>query len=351
MRGSGKGPTVDRDYSVYISCPYRPEFQNLRHGLMLAAIASGHQPVCDFDNPFPSEPHVPNVADGLARCRYSIHNCSCSDTQNPNEFGRFNIPIELGMALLERHRTHEKADFHEVYIQLPERHSYLQFLIRLNSGFANSYSSEFDAIRKALLWLINKPTCSTRPPMRDFRQAWETLLTDRPNMTSTNGIDDEIRQDELHDLAISICRRHSWWRDPPWMRFDLFLAYNWEDQQAVQVVATKLKSIGLKPWMDIDQVAPGTSFVEQIGAAIPRSNAAAIFIGEKGIGRWQKAELDTCLITSAEENIPVIPVLLPSTIVQELPPLLRRFRCVTFTALENERAIEELVWGAKGRRS
>src|ERR1017187_478212 len=276
MSGDRSGRILNRTHSVYRSCPHGSEFRNVRHGLMFAILATGHRPLCDFDNPFPFAPHVPRLGDNLGQCRYSMHDCTCCDTDKPNEFGRFNMSIELGMALFERHRTSTEPDFHEIYIQIPERHSYLQFLARLNNGFAYSYASEFDALRQAFSWLSEKPTCSMRPRIQDIQHAWEAFLAERPTVASTNGIDEDIRQDELCNLILSVCRKQGWWRDPPWMRFDVFMAYNWEDKQAVHSIATKIKEAGFKPWIDSEQVAPGTPFAKQIEIAIPQSNATAI---------------------------------------------------------------------------
>lgn len=132
------------------------------------------------------------------------------------------------------------------------------------------------------------------------------------------------------------------------MRFDVFMAYNWEDKQAVQSIATRIKEAGFRPWIDGEQVPPGTPFAKQIEIAIAQSNATAIFIGEKGIGSWQSLEIQMCLITSIKASIPVIPVILPNASVKNVPLMLQSFRWVEFSALDNEKSMEELAWGIQG---
>jgi hypothetical protein len=42
--------------------------------------------------------------------------------------------------------------------------------------------------------------------------------------------------------------------------FDVFLAHNSADKPFVREINTKLKQIGLKTWIDEEQIAPGRSF-------------------------------------------------------------------------------------------
>jgi TIR domain len=41
--------------------------------------------------------------------------------------------------------------------------------------------------------------------------------------------------------------------------FDVFLCHNGEDKPAVREIAQSLVKAGIKPWLDEDQIRPGTS--------------------------------------------------------------------------------------------
>jgi hypothetical protein len=41
--------------------------------------------------------------------------------------------------------------------------------------------------------------------------------------------------------------------------FDVFLCHNSEDKPAVREISKKLVKEGIKPWMDEEQIPPGTS--------------------------------------------------------------------------------------------
>jgi SAM-dependent methyltransferase len=133
---------------------------------------------------------------------------------------------------------------------------------------------------------------------------------------------------------------------------DVFLAYNNIDKLTLRVVSNKLKNLGLETWLDEEQIPPGTPFQAQIQRAINEVRAAAIFVGEGGLGRWQSIELESFISQFAKKNIPVIPVLLPgvSHIPDELA-FLNQFNPVIFeNDIEDKKAIESLYWGITGRK-
>jgi hypothetical protein len=132
--------------------------------------------------------------------------------------------------------------------------------------------------------------------------------------------------------------------------FDVFMAHNSQDRPQVEAVGEALRRRGLKPWLDQEQVPPGRWFQDVIQATIPHVKSAAIFIGPKGLGRWQVVELRAFLSECIDKGIPVIPVLLPG--VNTLPEKLRFLRelhRVSFaTGIGEEGALDDLEWGIRG---
>ncbi|MEM6448185.1 MAG: toll/interleukin-1 receptor domain-containing protein, partial [Cyanobacteria bacterium P01_D01_bin.123] len=94
-------------------------------------------------------------------------------------------------------------------------------------------------------------------------------------------------------------------------RFDVFLAHSSKDKPAIREIYRKLKARGLAPWLDEEEIPPGTRFQAEIQQAIGQIKTAAIFIGQHELGNWQALELETFISRCVNLNIPVIPVLLP----------------------------------------
>jgi TIR domain/Ricin-type beta-trefoil lectin domain-like len=133
--------------------------------------------------------------------------------------------------------------------------------------------------------------------------------------------------------------------------FDVFLAHHSDDKPFVLEISTKLKQRGLKPWVDKEQIAPGRSFQEEIQQAIPTVKTAAIILGVKGVGRWQKWEIHAFFAECVERGATVIPVLLPG--VDEVPDNLRFLRelmWINFSSPDDTTALELMIWGITDKR-
>jgi hypothetical protein len=114
-------------------------------------------------------------------------------------------------------------------------------------------------------------------------------------------------------------------------------------------VVEKLKEVGILPWVDVEQLRPGSLVQKILNKQIKRINTAAVFIGKKGIGPWQEAEQEALISQFAKrKTAAVIPVILPeSPKVPRLPPLLERFAWVDFRKTAPD-PLKALVWGITG---
>lgn len=135
-------------------------------------------------------------------------------------------------------------------------------------------------------------------------------------------------------------------------QFDVFLAYNSQDNNQVRIIARKLEQRGLNVWIDEDQIPPGRPFQDVIQQAIQNVKSAAIFIGLEGLGRWQVLEQRSLLSQLVNANIPVIPVLLPG--VNRIPndlSFLQNLNWVNFSnGIDDDQALDKLEWGITQQR-
>jgi TIR domain len=102
--------------------------------------------------------------------------------------------------------------------------------------------------------------------------------------------------------------------------FDVFLCHNSEDKPAVRQISKKLAEKNIKPWLDEDQIRPGTSWQTALGQQIGSIKSAAVFVGESGLGPWQDQEIQALLSQFVKRQCRVIPAVLPSAkATPELP--------------------------------
>ncbi|MEM9117305.1 MAG: COR domain-containing protein, partial [Cyanobacteria bacterium P01_F01_bin.56] len=170
-------------------------------------------------------------------------------------------------------------------------------------------------------------------------------LRDEPGQRFT-GLDKPAMQNTYDYLK----RQHTEYY-PANQFYDVFLAHNSQDKPFVRQVYQQLKALGLQPWLDEEEVAPGRNFHDEIQKIIRQTKTAAIFLGPQGLGPWQKVEQESFIAECVERNIPVIPVLLPG--VAKIPDelvFLKRFIRVIFQADNDEAALDQLRWGITGNK-
>ncbi len=133
-------------------------------------------------------------------------------------------------------------------------------------------------------------------------------------------------------------------------RFDVFLCHHGPDKEAVQEIARRLLDRGLKPWLDVWELRPGLPWQRALEAQIRQIAAAAVFVGDRGIGPWQELEIEAYLRRFVKRDCPVIPVILPGCAeVPELPVFLEGMTWVDFRRDDPE-PLEQLIWGVIGRK-
>jgi hypothetical protein len=105
-------------------------------------------------------PRLQRILEGLQWCRYSIHDLTRYRGEGAENMGRFNMPLELGMAMALR-GAEPAAEGHDWMVMVPEGHIYQQYISDL-AGFdpsAHDGSPERVAL-SVLAWLATRPTVS-----------------------------------------------------------------------------------------------------------------------------------------------------------------------------------------------
>jgi DNA polymerase III delta prime subunit len=132
--------------------------------------------------------------------------------------------------------------------------------------------------------------------------------------------------------------------------FDVFLCHNSEDKPAVREICRTLVSEGIKPWLDEEQIQPGTTWQTALGEQIKSIKSAAVFVGNSGIGPWQDEEIQAFLGQFMKRKCPVIPTTLASAkTTPELPWTLQNRHRVDFRVSDPD-PLKQLIWGITGQK-
>ena len=135
--------------------------------------------------------------------------------------------------------------------------------------------------------------------------------------------------------------------------YDVFLSHNAKDKPAVRAIATRLKAVGIRPWLDEWDMVPGETVVDALEKAIRGIPCAALFFGPADVGRWHVMEIRSYVDAWAREEARFIPVILPGVEgTPELPVWVRQALWVDMREWEaaGSDAFGRLVCGIVRRR-
>jgi small GTP-binding protein len=102
-------------------------------------------------------------------------------------------------------------------------------------------------------------------------------------------------------------------------KFDVFLSHNSKDKAAVEKIAKRLLAVGILPWLDKWNLAPGDTVSDAMELAIETIPCAALCFGPADIGKWHIMEIRAYVERWARKDARMIPVILPDA--KEAPEL------------------------------
>lgn len=132
--------------------------------------------------------------------------------------------------------------------------------------------------------------------------------------------------------------------------FDVFLAHSSQDKPVVRQLYQQLRARGMTPWLDEEEIRPGTAFMKVLKEAVSSTKTAAVCIGTDGLGAWQEREIMALIERCVQQSVPVIPVLLPG--VAAIPKDLTFLKLLQFVSfqgsIDEPHALDKIEWGITG---
>lgn len=120
----------------------------------------------------------------------------------------------------------------------------------------------------------------------------------------------------------------------------VFLSYPSEERPFAEQVASALRKVGVKVWVDFEQVRPGTALAPAIKKAIDDADSVVVLLS----GRPPSPNLMLELGLAFSKGVRVVPVLLESV---ELPAEIRGLRYVDLRK-DRERRLWQIVEAVAG---
>jgi len=172
--------------SVFINCPFDTEYAHLFDAIIFATVCCGFVPRSALESGTVAEPRITRILEALCSSKYSIHDLSrCSGE------ARFNMPLELGMAMARRYLTPAKAkQRHDWLVLVPSGHSHLRFISDLGAFDPKTHDGSVEGILQPVMgWLASRPNAIRTPTFQEVLAALPSFQAKRRQRAADWGAD------------------------------------------------------------------------------------------------------------------------------------------------------------------
>lgn len=151
--------------SVFINCPFDDPFEPLFHAIVLTVAARGFTPRCARETEGQADPRIVRIAKGLIESKYSIHDLSRFQGEGAENLARFNMPLELGIALGIRYVKEGTPATHNWVALVPENFIHHKFVSDLSGYDASDHDQQpATVIKRVAAWLSIQPDFAPPTP-------------------------------------------------------------------------------------------------------------------------------------------------------------------------------------------
>ena len=153
----------------------------------MAIICCGFTPRSALETGSVAEPRMARITRAIFESKYSIHDLSRCQGEGDANLARFNMPLELGIAMAQRYMVRRADKRHDWLAMVPAGHQYGRFISDLSGFDPVTYdgserglvvaivtwlSTRVDAIRVVSPQLVLKGLLEFRREMRKLRKTW-----------------------------------------------------------------------------------------------------------------------------------------------------------------------------------
>jgi hypothetical protein len=155
----------EREKSVFINCPYDTDYRPIFDALIFTVVACGFYPKSAQVSGQVALPRMQRIAEALFSSKYSIHDLSRCRGEGDENLARFNMPLELGIAMAQKYSDDVEHNDHDWCLLVPRGNQYKRFLSDLAGYDPREYDGDQNsAVRAVMGWLVVTPDAPAEPP-------------------------------------------------------------------------------------------------------------------------------------------------------------------------------------------
>jgi len=148
---------IDPLKSVFINCPFDDDFEPLFEAIIFAIACCGFDPRSALDSGTVADSRLERITQALFSSKYSIHDLSRGKGEGDERLARFNMPLELGIAIARRYISLGEPDEHNWLLLVPQGHHYAKFISDLAGFDPKQHDGTVEAVVCAVVsWLVTQ---------------------------------------------------------------------------------------------------------------------------------------------------------------------------------------------------
>jgi hypothetical protein len=149
--------TLRREMSVFINCPYDEEFRPLFDAIVFSSICCGFIPRCAIESGTASLTRMDRIVTAIRASKYSIHDLSRCKGEGKSNLARFNMPLELGIAMGEKFGGYTNGATHDWLTLVPKGHQYAKYVSDLAGYDPSEHEETVETIVPIVMaWLATR---------------------------------------------------------------------------------------------------------------------------------------------------------------------------------------------------
>lgn len=177
--------------SVFINCPYDTEFAPLFEAIVFATVCCGFLPRSALESGSVAEPRMERITRAMFSSKYSIHDLSRCRGEGSEQLARFNMPLELGIAIARRYTEIDNAQKHDWLLLVPQGHQYGKFVSDLAGFDPKTHDGTVQVIvTRVMSWLRTRPDAVDTPDPPE-------VLTALPNFVQAKAALARVWNDDI----------------------------------------------------------------------------------------------------------------------------------------------------------
>jgi hypothetical protein len=143
--------------SVFLNCPFDQEYSPLFDAIVFATVSCGFMPRSALESGNVAESRMDRITRAIFSSKYSIHDLSRCRGQGDANLARFNMPLELGIAMARRYHAAAPGEVHDWLVLVPEGHEYLRFISDMAGFDPKTYDGSVEGlVPRVMAWLATR---------------------------------------------------------------------------------------------------------------------------------------------------------------------------------------------------